>query len=118
MKIFIYISLLLLPIISALGQQSESKGQTARGKIIDRSSGNGVAGAEIELLNHAPRLATKSDENGNFIGSEKMMKMKMKMVIKKVLTRREVGELNYIIYITKRSCINTGVLNLKFYLSL
>lgn len=47
-------------------QEEEVKQQTMRGYIIDRTTGNGIPDAFIELLNHSPRITATSEENGAF----------------------------------------------------
>jgi hypothetical protein len=57
---------LLLFITSLSNAQNRTSGQTARGFIVDRASGNGIRNAVIELLNHSPRLTAQTNEDGSF----------------------------------------------------
>jgi len=42
------------------------KNQTVRGFIVDRATGNGIPDAQVELLNHSPRIADQTNEKGEF----------------------------------------------------
>jgi hypothetical protein len=47
-------------------QDIDIKKQTVRGYVTDRTTGNGIAYAIVELLNHSPRLTCVTEENGSF----------------------------------------------------
>lgn len=55
-----------LLLVSNTNAQDEVKQQTLRGYIVDRTTGNGLEGAYIELLNFSPQKTTISGENGAF----------------------------------------------------
>lgn len=50
----------------AQDEDPEIKKQNLRGYILDRTTGNGLSGAFVELLNHSPRITAISTENGAF----------------------------------------------------
>ncbi|BDS14901.1 TonB-dependent receptor [Aureispira anguillae] len=47
-------------------QDNEVKLQTLRGEVIDRVTGKGIPNVLVELLNHTPRIAAISKEDGAF----------------------------------------------------
>jgi len=53
-------------IMISSAQEIEIKKQTVRGYVTDRTTGNGIAYAIVELLNHSPRITCVSEENGSF----------------------------------------------------
>lgn len=60
-------AMFLLLVSSTVAQNVvEVKQQTLRGYIVDRTTGNGLEGAYIELLNFSPQKTTVSGENGAF----------------------------------------------------
>jgi len=63
---FLLVGSLLLLFTSFVNAQDGTSGQTVRGFIVDRASGNGTPNAAIELLNRSPRIATQVKEDGSF----------------------------------------------------
>ena len=57
--------LLCLPQV-VLSQSSEVKNQIIRGFIIDRTTGQGIKNAYVQLLNHSPIITAISLDNGEF----------------------------------------------------
>lgn len=62
----VLIGTLILCITSHILSQENSSGQVARGIVVDRASGVGIPEAAIELLNHSPRIAIQTDNEGYF----------------------------------------------------
>ena len=66
-KYLIAISLcFFLGSVSCFAQDNEVKNQVIRGTIVDRTTGQGIANAYVELLNYTPRITAISAENGSF----------------------------------------------------
>jgi len=66
-KIQVFIlAFLFFGTVVSFAQDTEIKKQTLRGYVVDRTTGNGIAGALVELLNHSPRIMYISEENGAF----------------------------------------------------
>lgn len=55
----------LLPLVIN-GQDIEIKNQIIRGQIVDRTTGQGLENAYVELLNYTPKITALSLENGAF----------------------------------------------------
>lgn len=55
----------LLYSFNTIGQSNN--GQTVRGIVKDQASNSSIANAAVELLNHSPRMAIQTDENGRFV---------------------------------------------------
>lgn len=63
-SILLFLSFLLAS--WSLSGQSNN-GQTIRGIVKDQASNSSIANAAVELLNHSPRIAVQTDENGQFV---------------------------------------------------
>lgn len=58
--------LIVLSVNISWSQEIKTKKQIVRGLIVDRTTGQGVGNAYVELLNHTPRITASTNEKGTF----------------------------------------------------